>query len=503
MTVEHIPILIPIILLIGALLTALAGNWKSTIPYTISLLTVVSALACATAGLVRVTRSGTMRYSLGGWSPPIGIEYVLDPLAAFMLVVVLGVALFVVIHARIPVEAELEGRTSLFFAVALLVLTGFSGIVLTGDLFNLYVFLEMSALAGYALIAVGDKPAPVAAFRYLLIGTIGASFFLLGLGFLYVTTGSLNMADLSRILPMVASETPVVIGLILIVVGLAIKMALFPLHGWQPDAYTYAPSAGSALLAPIGAKVGAYVLMRVLFFVFEPSVTRASLPIADVLGWLSMGGILFGSLMAIAQNELKRMLAYSSVAQIGYIGLGISLANPLGLVGALLHVLNHAVMKGGLFLVAGNLRSRIGHSFITRFDDSLRGAMPWTMASFALLALSMIGIPPLAGFFSKWYLVLGGLQRENWIGVAVILISSLANAVYFFRVLERVYLSSPSPVSGRVHNPHPFVIRYADGEVSPSMLIPTLVMAGSLLVLGLLNVFLVKDLIVRMIPSGM
>jgi multicomponent Na+:H+ antiporter subunit D len=500
---RHIPILIPLVLLLGAMLTGIVGARRRRAAYYISLTGLACALVLAVLGLQHVITGETIRYHVGGWQPPIGIEYVLDPLAAFMLVVILGVATLVFIHAREPVEAELRGWPSSFFAVALLLLTGFSGIVLTGDLFNLYVFLEISALSGYALIAVGEKPAPVAAFRYLLVGTIGASFFLLGIGFIYVMTGSLNIADLARMLPAVASEPPIVIGLVLMVIGLAVKMALFPLHGWQPDAYTYAPSAGTALLAPISAKVGAYVLIRVLFFLFEPSLVRSALPLADVLGWLSMGGILFGSIMAIAQSELKRMLAYSSVAQIGYIGLGISLANPLGFVGAVLHVLNHAIMKGGLFLVAGNLRVRIGHSTIPQFDDSLRRAMPWTMAAFAVFALSMVGIPPLAGFFSKWYLVLGGLERENGIAVGVILLSSLLNAVYFFRVLERVYLRPLSPAVVQLHtsNPHPSV--WAEKEAKPSMLVPTLIMAVALVVLGLLNALIVNELIVRMLPSGL
>ncbi len=503
MTGRHLPILIPLVLLLGAMLTSIVGAWRQRVAYYVSLLALACAFLLAVLGLQKVIVGGTISYHVGGWPPPIGIEYVLDPLAAFMLVVILGVGTLVFIHAREPVEAELRERPALFFAVALLLLTGFSGIVLTGDLFNLYVFLEISALAGYALVAVGEKAAPVAAFRYLLVGTIGASFFLLGVGFLYVMAGSLNIVDLARILPALSSEPVVIIGLVLMVIGLAVKMALFPLHSWQPDAYTYAPTAGTALLAPISAKVGAYVLLRVLFFLFEPSLVRSSLPVADVLGWLSLGGILFGSIMAIAQNELKRMLAYSSVAQIGYIALGVSFANPLGFVGAVLHVLNHALMKGNLFLVAGNLRVRIGHSVIPQFDDSLRRAMPWTMAAFAVSALSMVGIPPLAGFFSKWYLVLGGLERKNWIAVGVILLSSLLNAVYFFRVLEKVYLRPLTPALTESRSVNPRSIEWAEKEATLPMLLPTVIIAAALVVLGLFNVWIVDELIVRMLPSGL
>lgn len=499
MSVQHIPVLVPLVLLLGAMLAGGLSVRRTSLAYPAALTSVLCALTLAIVGLYYVMVGETIRYAIGGWLPPIGIEYVLDPLSGFMLVVILFVAAVVLVHARVPVEREIPGRRALFYAVALLLLTGFSGIVLTGDLFNLYVFLEISSLASYALIAVGEQPAPVAAFRYLVVGTMGASFYLLGIGFLYIMTGSLNIGDLASILPTIGSHPTIIIALALVVVGLAIKMALFPLHGWQPDAYTYAPSAGTALLAPIGAKVGAYVLIRMLFFVFEPSFVSRSLPVAEIVGWLSMGGILFGSILAMAQKELKRMLAYSSIAQIGYIGLGIGLANPMGFVGAILHVLNHAFMKGGLFLVAGNLRLRLGHSTIPSFDDTLRTTMPWTMAAFTVFALSMIGIPPLAGFFSKWYLVLGALDKGSWMGVAVILLSSLLNAVYFFRVLEKIYLRHPSAAE----LPDPEFHLLQRNEAPPSMMIPTILLAVSLIVLGVLNALIVSDAIARMLPLGL
>ncbi|MBI4536232.1 MAG: monovalent cation/H+ antiporter subunit D family protein [Ignavibacteriae bacterium] len=504
--IEHLPILIPLTLLMGALLTPLAGALRRSFAYPAALVSILAACGLSFLGLHQVLVRGTMRYHLGGWVPPIGIEYVLDPLASFMTVVILTVGALVFVHSRDVVQNELPEKMVPFFSVSLLLLTGFCGIVLTGDLFNLYVFLEISSLAAYALIAVGEKPSPVAAFRYLLVGTIGASFFLLGLGFLYMITGSLNIADVADILPSVVSEPPVVVGLVLIVTGLAIKMALFPMHGWLPDAYTYAPSAGSALIAPIGTKIGAYVLIRILFYLFDPNYSRLQLPLTSIVIWLSIAGILFGSIMAMAQKELKRMLAYSSVAQIGYIGLGIGLANPLGLVGAVLHTLNHAFMKGGLFLVVGNLRTRLGHSTIPLFDQTLRKAMPWTMASYSLMALSMVGIPPTAGFFSKWYLVLAAIEDSNWTAVGMILLSSLLTAVYFFRVLERVYVrnSSSTGESGEGMNPRETMPSDVESmEVNASMLVPTLVIGGGLVVLGLLNTVIVTEVLMRVIPPGL
>jgi multicomponent Na+:H+ antiporter subunit D len=352
------------------------------------------------------------------------------------------------------------------------------------------------------LIGIGEKQAPVASFRYLIMGTVGASFYLLGLGFIYIITGSLNMADMRNILPLVYGNPAVTAGLTLMVIGMGIKMAVFPLHGWLPDAYTYAPSTSSALIAPIGTKVAAYVIIRVLFFVFDVKFVSHTFPVTDLIGWLAAIGILFGSVMAMAQNEMKRMLAYSSVAQIGYIGLGIGLANPLGFIGAVLHILNHAFMKGALFLVAANLRKNVGHSEISKLDASCRKKLPWSMAAFTLAALSMIGLPPTAGFFSKWYLALGAIDKGNWVFLGVILLSSLLNAVYFFRILEKVYLAPP-PVPGPGEALSQKEKEGLIGEEEYSLMIPTVVLSFSLLLLGLWNANIVKGIIQRIIPLGM
>jgi multicomponent Na+:H+ antiporter subunit D len=227
-------------------------------------------------------------------------------------------------------------------------------------------------------------------------------------------------------------------------------------------------------------KVFAYAAIRMLLTVFQPDYLRDILPVTSVVGWLAAAGVLYASIMAIAQRDFRRMLAYSSISQIGYIGVGIGLANPLGLIGALLHVLNHAFMKACLFLVAGAIRFRTGEWEVSRFTG-LGKKMPWTMAAFTISALSMIGVPPAAGFFSKWYLLLGGIEAGNWFFVATILASTLLTAVYFFRVLERVYAghSGEENVSKEVCDP------------PASMLIPTLVLGAGVVILGLLNSFIV------------
>jgi multicomponent Na+:H+ antiporter subunit D len=384
----------------------------------------------------------------------------------------------------------------------MLLLCGFNGMALTGDFFNLYVFLEIASLAGYGLVGLGEKQSPAAAFRYLIMGTLGASFYLMGLAFLYMSTGSLNMADISRIVPYLF-ENPVLFAAVsLMTIGMGIKMAIFPLHGWLPDSYTYAPSTSVAMLAPLGTKIAAYVIIRMLFYIFGVNYVSKDFPITTLIGWLSVIGIIYGSIMAMTQTELKRMLAYSSVAQIGYIGMGIGLASPLGLIGAVLHVLNHAFMKACLFLVAGNLRAQAGHTNISLFDESYRKKMPWTFAAFTVAALSMIGVPPTAGFFSKWYLALAAIDGNNWIFLAIILLSSLLNAVYFFNILERVYLRRSSSINSGTQS-SPAVNPAPQREAPASMLAPTLILASAILALGLFNAVIVNKLILPMMPAGM
>jgi multicomponent Na+:H+ antiporter subunit D len=499
--VKNAPILIPVVYLTACLVIALIRPRFRHFAYPVTLVAVSLASAISIGMLCLVIQYGIMRYQFGGWVPPIGIEYVIDPLSGFVLVVINAVACLVLIHSLNVNKVEMDQRLVPYYAVVMLFMLGLNGMVLTGDFFNLFVFLEISSLAAYGLIAVGSKGSAFAAFRYLILGTVGASLYLLGLGFLYLKTGSLNMADLAAIIPFVQpqKDPALIIALVLMTTGICIKMAIVPLHGWLPDAYTLAPSVTSSLIAPIGTKVAAYVLIRMLFGVYGVDVISREFPITFVLGWLAAAGIIYGSVMAIAQTELKRMLAYSSVAQVGYIGLGISMANPLGLIGAVLHVLNHAVMKACLFLVAANLRIQTGHSDISRFDHTYRVKMPWTMAAFTVAAISMIGLPPLAGFFSKWYLALGAIENSQWIFLGVILVSSLLNAVYFFRIIEKVYMKSPGDHAAKEEP----AVKFGSVEPALSMLVPTIVFAVLLIGLGLFNALIVTRLILPMLPPGM
>jgi len=480
----QLPAIIPVSLLLSAFVAFLVGTFSRSLVYPITLLGIVTALVTAVMGLIRVLQDGAQHYYFGGWPPPLGIEYVLDHLSGFMTVLVMFIALLSVIYSRRSFLQEVPEKIVPLYSLVLLMLAGLTGIILTGDLFNLYVFLEIASLAAYAIMAIGNDKAPVAVIRYVIMGTIGACFYLLGVGFIYFATGSLNMGDVARILPGIYGSRLIVVAMTFIVIGMALKMALFPLHIWLPDVYTYSPSAVVALIAPIMTKVGAYVLIRMLVSVFLPNYLTSVLPVTLMIGWLAAVGIVAMSIMAIAQKDFRRMLAYSSVAQICYVALGIGLANPFGLIGALLHILNHAFMKGCLFQISGGIRYRAGLWQIPQFAG-LGRHMRWTMGAFTVAAISMVGIPPACGFFSKWYLVLGCIDAGNWVFAVVVVASSLLNAVYFFRVLEKVYMV-PSNNDSTVT---------AASDPPGEMLAPILVLASGIIILGVINAVIVTQIL--------
>ncbi|MGZ8451123.1 MAG: proton-conducting transporter transmembrane domain-containing protein [Candidatus Binatia bacterium] len=486
---NHLAVLIPGPLLFAAFIVPLAGLLHKGLVPAVALLGVGLAAAASVWGMWAVVHQGTLRYHLGSWAPPLGIEYVLDPLAAFMALVVTVSGLFSLVYFSPALRPEVPDRFVTAHALALLFLAGLCGMIVTGDLFNLFVFLEIASLSAYALVAIGDKQAPVAALRYLILGSLAGSFYVLGVGFIYFVTGSLNMADVAQRLAPLYQSRAVVAAAILIALALALKMALFPFHLWLPDAYTYAPSAVAGLIPPVATKVAAYVMVRIFLGVFQPSFGFDRVALLPVISWLAAAGIIYGSVMAIAQSDLRRMLAYSSVSQIAYVGLGLGMGNSMGLIGALLHVVNHAAMKACLFFVAGTVRQRTGQVQISNLTG-LGRTMPWSMAAFTIAALSMIGVPPAAGFFSKWYLMLGALELANPWFVTVILLSSLLNAVYFFRVLENIYVKTTTVPGATV-----------GAEAPPAMLAPTLITAAAVLVLGLANSVIVTQLLMPIAKS--
>ncbi|MBT5875500.1 MAG: monovalent cation/H+ antiporter subunit D family protein, partial [Candidatus Latescibacteria bacterium] len=390
--------------------------------------------------LDNVEANGTISYAMGQWAPPLGIEYRIDILNVYVLVVVASVSAVILpfgmgsAEERVPKE-----RYYLYYAAFLLCIAGLMGISITGDAFNLFVFIEITSLAIYSLVSLGpQRRALIAGFSYLIMGTIGGTFILIGIGMMYQMTGTLNMADLAQRLPAVIETRTIWMAFAFLVVGTSIKLAVFPLHQWLPNAYTYAPSAVSAFLAATVTKVFYYVLVRIIFTIFGAAFVFDKIQLQYILLPLSILAMFVGSIAAVFQHNIKRLLAYSSIAQIGYMTLGLSYANVEGLTGGLVHIFNHAMMKGGLFLVVACVTYRIGSSELKNMQG-LGRHMPLTMAAFVIGGISLAGVPGTVGFISKWYLVLGAMKNEWYIVAVLILMSSFIAFVYIWRVVEIVY----------------------------------------------------------------
>ena len=444
MMMHHLPALQVVIPLLAAPVCFLLGRQRM-LAWLLSTLVAWCTFAVSIALWIQVRDGEAIGYAFGGWDAPWGIEYIVDRLNVLVLLIVAGIAAVVLPYARTSIEQEVPpDHQSLFYTSLLLCLAGLLGITITGDAFNLFVFLEISSLSTYTLISLGrDRRALTASFQYLIMGTIGATFILIGVGILYMLTGTLNMADLALRLKGLEGSRALQTAYSFLIIGVGLKLAMFPLHLWLPNAYAYAPSAVSALIAATSTKVAVYVMVRFLFTIFGPAFSFGAMQIQLLFVPVGLIAALFTSIVALFQHDIKRMLAYSSVAQIGYMLVGIGLANVTGLTAALLHVFNHALMKGALFLALGAVCFRIGNTRIDRIAG-LGRQMPWTMAAFVAGGLSLIGVPLTAGFISKWYLILAAVERGWWPIIVVVLLSSLIALMYIWRVVEVVYLK-PRP----------------------------------------------------------
>ncbi|MDH3454939.1 MAG: proton-conducting transporter membrane subunit [Desulfuromonadales bacterium] len=487
---------LPLFVLVAPLITALAVNLLGRTRRQWIAPLVLGCLSCSLFGAIivmaGVLERGTLRYTVGNWRPPFGIELVIDPLSALMMVLITVVALLASFSSLKSVEQELPGREPLFFTLYLILISGLLGLVLTGDAFNLYVMLEITSITTYGLIAMGRGRAALASFNYIIMGSIGACFYLLGVGYLYILTGTLNMADIARIMPTLNAPAATATAIAFVLVGLWIKMAFFPLHSWLPNAYCHAPTGVGTMAAPLMTKVTVYLMVRVILSMYTPALVFANEAITSSVVWLASLAIICGSVLALGQKDLRRMLTYIIVAEVGYMVGGVFLANANGLTGSILHIVNDALMTLCLFLAVAAIIYRQGSVSLV----SLQGIfhrMPITMAAFVLGAFAMIGVPPTCGFFSKWYLILGGIDAGRWEFVVALVVSSLINAVLFFRVIELAYFGSLSDTE------HPASERH---EAPWWMLKPLVMTAILLIVVGLSTGPLVNNVIRLMIPAG-
>ncbi len=445
---SHLSLLIVALPLLAAPIVAVLPNGR--MPWAFSTLVSWAVFAMACLQLINVSTGNVISYELGGWAPPWGIEYRIDAANALVALIVAGIAAVTLPYALKSVEKEIpQQQHSLFYAAFMLCFTGLLGITLTGDIFNLFVFLEISSLSSYALISLGkQRQALTAAYQYLIMGTIGATFFIIGVGLLYAMTGTLNMVDLAQRLPELYEHRTIQTAFAFIMVGFALKLALFPLHLWLPNAYTYAPTVVTVFLAATATKVAVYVMLRVVFSVFGFTFIEDT-PTDELFIILCIAGILMMSFYAIYQHDAKRLLAYSSVAQIGYMMIGIGLGSALGITATLVHLFNHALMKGALFMAIGAIVYQIGSSRIEDFSG-LGKKMPWTFAAIVVGGLSLIGVPGTAGFISKWYLILAAIEQQHWLIVVVILLGSLLAVIYVWKLVEALYFKPATESSKTV-----------------------------------------------------
>lgn len=428
-----------------------------------------------------VMTGGPIEYALGGWTAPIGIAWLNDSIAAMVVLTISVVSLLSMIYGRVVVTDDLKNSVP-YYTLILIMVSGLVGLVFAADLFNVFVFLEVAALTGYALVGAGGGKALVYAFRYLLLGSFGATLYLLGLSHLYVATGTLNMVDLAAQLPGMMTSTAVAGGLIYIFLGLSIKMALIPLHSWLPDAYANAPSAVTPFLASTVTKVALVAWVRIEYSLIAPNIEVSHVPVLVLLEEIGVIAALIGGALALIQTDLKRMFAYGGISHIGLILIGVSLGNDTGFSGGMFYLINDAVMQAALFMIAGTI---LYYHKANTLDD-VRGlghvTSPWITGALIVVAIAMVGLPPTGGFFGKWNIILGALEAEHYIAAFAVVASTLLTFGYFLKVFAN-WFSQPQTVEVK------------SIEISRSLRISLGVVSFSIIALGFMSDSIVQFLL--------
>jgi len=470
----HLPVLLIVILFGASFAIPLLDRYKKELVVTVAVGSMAAALVASFALTFFVYARGPFSYYLGGWPPPWGIELYIDFLAVYMLLVLSLIGFLVIIYAIKDLVHELKEKVlSWYYTLYLLLMGSMIGIAFTNDLFNMFVFIEISTIASCGIISLkDDRKCLEASLKYLILSALGGGCILLAIAMLYMVTGHLNFDYIAAELTRTLSFYPynILIALGLFIVGLGVKSALFPLHVWLPDAHSAAPSPSSAILSGLVIKIYAVAMLKLFLRVIPPQLF-AAVPVLEIILLLSVLAMLAGSIFAMVQEDIKRMLAYSSIAQIGYVFMGIGLFGGRALSGGLLHIFNHAMMKAMLFMAAGLIIYTTG---IRNIKD-LKGMglrMPWTFAAFTVGALSMVGIPGTSGFISKWYLALGALDMGRPFYVAAILLSSLLNGIYYFPIVINAFFGKRDRIP------------FKGEEVPYLMLVPVVILAAGVIFFG-------------------
>ena len=441
----QIPIISQLILLSSALIFPLLKKNKVIKVQVIGLISLLTVFALSIILLVEVTTNGAFYYQFGNYSASIGIEYLIDEFSALMGVFISGLSLLIFVYSLGDLTHEISiKQIGGYYTLALLMIFSMLGLNYSNDLFNVYVFMELLTLTIAGIIAIKQKKENyMSAFRYVLLNEIGSISFLFGIALLYMVTGHLNMTNLFNTIQQVYAIFPANINLALafMLTGLAIKGALFPLHIWLPDAHSTAPTPSSAWLSGVGVKIYVVAMIKIIYRVIGTPILQST-NIPEVLQIISLTGMIFGSIFAIAQTDVKRMLAYSSVAQLGYIFLGIGLISSLGLRAALFQIFSHGIIKVALFLAAGVFIYLENKRIIKTFAG-IGQTMPLSLTAFSLGAVAMVGIPLTSGFISKLYLGVAVMENNQYILLAGILFSSLLNLIYYLPIVTTGFLSIP------------------------------------------------------------
>ena len=435
---EIFPVLLIAIPLGGAFLVPIFHKVWKRLAEIIAGLSVAAVLALSIYLALFLVPGKPLVYLFGNWPIPLGIAFTVDKFSSFMLLVVSGLVFFSYLFATKYMD-HFTGNGK-FYTLYLLMLAGMNGVVMTGDLFNLFVFMEIAGIASYALVAFGTEAEELeAGFKYMVMGEIASMMILLAIAFVYAATSTLNLADISRAFAAMDKTPGFYFVLVLLMFGFSLKAGLVPLHSWLPDAHPSAPAPISSLLSGVFIKVlGVYAMARIIFNVYgfnrtdHPWVFNALL----ILGLIS---IVVAGLLALNQKDYKRLLAYSSISQIGYIVLALGIGNEFALIGALAHILNHAFGKGLLFLTSGSVVYRVGERDITKFTGGLGKQMPWTSLSYNLGALSVAGMPPFLGFFSKLFIILGAVKAGLIIPAVIAGLFAVVTLGYLLKITNRVF----------------------------------------------------------------
>ena len=448
---EHLPILQVAFILLSAILI-IFFNHKSAL----SIITLLMLCLLVSSILIHYTtiENSNIFYAIGGWSSPWGIEYRIDAINSFIILLIAITALFICIYSRNIIDIEIAPKAQPFYwACFMLSIASALGIVSTGDLFNIFVFLEINSLANCIMISMGrNKKALVAAYKYLIISTIGATFYIIGVGFLYMISGALDISHIIIILPKITQERILIVSFIFIFTGLLLKIAIFPLYHWVAPAYTYSPSLTSILLSAISTKLILYILIKIVF-IYSNNDMQLFASWHNFVIILAILSIFICSIKAIFVDNIKALLAYSSLSQIGYIMLGIGINNSDSITASLVYMINHGIAKMGLFMcvIIFGLKSQ---SFCLDKMHGIGRKMPFLSIITFITMMSIVGIPFTGGFISKWYMLVSLIKENMLITAFLITVSTILTIIYMGKIFIIIYHKTPIENNNNILSVH-------------------------------------------------